>query len=199
MLQDTRTDEQLVLAYQSGESGASRRDKQAIATLINRYLLPLKFFLIKLSWYKDDGFLDDILQQTFFIVAERINTERFSPAGPGTVRAFLYQTARNICLWENEQHARQGTTIADVCTDEERELIDNDVYQPSDESKDYGQIDAQLEQIRRQLTSEEQYLMELVSQGKTYVEIQQDQLFSKFSIDYLMRKVYLIRQKVKNL
>jgi len=206
MPENAQTDEALIDAYRSG-------DKNALELLFHRYLKPLKSFLAKTSLSNDHSFLDDVLQSVMLIAFEGISQNKFTDKTPNSFRKWLYTIAYNQCIKQTQERFKEFKPLSQVFPDDEKgiedspadeaggqdDFGDDDLLVRIPEGDDYDNSRNKAEEILSQLSLEEQELMRLISQGKSYKEIQPHPWFKKYSIDYLMRKVYKIRQKVYKL
>ena len=196
------TDEQLIDAYRKG-------DKNALEILFQRYLKPLKLYLARASLSNDHPFLDDVLQDIMLIAFEGITGNKFTDMTPGSFRKWLYTIAHNQCIKQTQEKFKEFKPLSQVFPDDEKGISESqegqddfgedDLMVRIPEGDDYDTSHNRAEEILSKLSLEEQKLMRLISQGKSYKEIQQHPWFKKYSIDYLMRKVYKIRQKVYKL
>lgn len=200
MIDDPRSDEALIDAYRKG-------DKNALEVLFQRYLKPLKLYLARASLSNDHSFLDDVLQDIMLIAFEGITGNKFTDMTPDSFRKWLYTIAHNQCIKQTQEKFKEFKPLSQVFPDDEKGIADGDDSGADDldlmvripEGDDYDTSHNRAEEILSKLSLEEQKLMRLISQGKSYKEIQQHPWFKKYSIDYLMRKVYKIRQKVYKL
>ena len=193
------TDEALIDAYHKG-------DNNAIEILFSRWLKPLKYFLAKTSLSNDHSFLDDVLQDIMLIAFEGITGNKFTDMTPDSYRKWLYTIAHNQCIKQTQEKFKEFKPLSQVFPDDEKGIEegqddseDDDLIVRIPESADYDTSHNRTEEILSKLSLEEQKLMCLISQGKSYKVIQEHSWFKKYSIDYLMRKVYKIRQKVYKL
>jgi len=204
------TDEQLIDAYRKG-------DRNAIEILFHRYLKPLKLYLARASLSNDHSFLDDVLQDIFLIALKGINENKFTDMTPDSFRKWLYTIAHNQCIKQTQEKFKEFKPLSQVFPDDEKGIAesqegqddfgeDDDLLVRIPKGDDYDtSLSAGLaaasshnraEDILSKLSLEEQELMRLLSQGKSYKEIQPHPWFKKYSIDYLKHKVHNIRQKV---
>lgn len=186
-LNDARSDEALILALYNGEN--------AILDIIYyRYIKYLRFFLLKASWLKDDSSIDDIIQETLLVLLQNLHIKKFKPEGEGSFRAWLCSIARNVAMNYNRSKGRQPLNISQQLL----ETAPDDPVVPEIERKEEErERKKKLNKILSKLSPDEKDLLFQLSQGKTYKQIHEMSEFNKSSIDYLMRKVYLIRKKLK--
>jgi RNA polymerase sigma factor (sigma-70 family) len=187
------SDEELVAASQAG-------DESALNILFERYAKPLWGYLARTSFFaKDTAYLDDLAQDILVIVFEEIKSGKFVPAGAGSFKGWLYTVAHLETLRHDKQRRRTHIPISQLYPEEPTGIPDDILaYRPT-ETKDYEGINQRLNEVLSQLSLEEQKLMRLVSQGEAgekYKPVLADPFFSQYSLEYLMRKVYLIRQKI---
>jgi len=192
-----RSDEALILAFYDGEKGV-------LDILFDRYIKYLRFFLLKESWRKDDSSIDDIIQEIFLVVLQTLHDKKFKPEGEGeataesrpnrgSFRAWFYLVARNVCRTYNRNQSHQPLNISQSFI----ETAPDDPVVPEIIKKEEEQEQKKkLKKILSRLSPDEQDLMEQLSKGKTYKQIHEMSEFHKFSIDYLMLKVYNIRKKI---
>ncbi|MDI6789045.1 MAG: sigma-70 family RNA polymerase sigma factor [Planctomycetota bacterium] len=182
MLDDPRSDEALIELYRCG-------DNTALDILVNRYYDRIGFFLQRTN----PNNLEDIRQKIFLKVMELLRAGKFIPAGPGTFRSWLYETARNICHEEEREYAKQPKTLGKQLLD----AIPSDLEstRPVEEIEETVEsISAEAERILSTLSQEEQLLLRMVSEGKSYKEIQATEPFTKYTLPNLRRKACDIRK-----
>lgn len=190
LMESKKRDEDLTRAYQSGEG-------QALDTLLEQYDQPLRNFIRTISWLKDGPFIDEVLQSTRVIIFEKLRSGGFIPAGAGSFKAWAYKICQNVCWNANKDRARQPKRISELYPEEPTGMPDDLLTKMPTQTVNYDQLATKLKDTTSHLSLEEQKLMTLVSQHKKYQEIQQDPDFAKYSLDYLMRKVYNIRKKMR--
>jgi DNA-directed RNA polymerase specialized sigma24 family protein len=179
-------------------------------------------YLARASLSNDHSFLDDVLQDIMLIAFEGITGNKFTDMTPDSFRKWLYTIAHNQCIKQTQEKFKEFKPLSQVFPDDEKGISESQEGQddfgeddlmvriPEGDDYDTSDLPAALrsaqagnraEEILSQLSLEEQKLMRLLSQGKSYKEIQEHPWFKKkkYSIDYLMRKVYKIRQKVYKL
>lgn len=187
-MEDPRSDEQLVADFLA-------EDEPAFEALHNRYFKQIGFYIKKQGILKDDSFIDDVRQIVLVKVFTLLKQGRFTARGPGSFRAFIYETAQRITFDQNEKRFRLVKPVTDVFTTEE-------LFQPDElrfhepETTDYDLINDRVKKVLGQLTPEEQELMQLVANKIKYRDIIKRSEFSKYSVDYLKDKIYNIRKKV---
>jgi RNA polymerase sigma factor (sigma-70 family) len=186
-------DEALVSAYLAG-------DPTALEILLTRYYTIIRAYLFGLSFFKkDEGYLDDVRQQIVITLFTEIRSGKFKTAGDGSFRKWVYTVAHLECLNQDKKRRHQFKSASEVFPEETTGLPDDLLPQVTPESADYEQADQKLQEVFKNLTPEEQKLMQLVSQDKPYKEILQDPAFSKYSLAYLKLKIYNIRQKAQKM
>lgn len=192
MTEDPRSDEALVELYHLS-------DEQAFETLYYRYFKPIGFYIRKHSRYKDENFIEEIRQITFIKISQKIKSGGFVPVGPGTFRAFLYQTAQNICFNQNKNRMRLMKPVSEIFTDEELPGIDGFLWiKDIPLRRDYESINDRIKEITAELTQAELKLMKLVTEKVPYKQIQKESEFQKYSVDYLRRKVHNLRKRMRS-
>jgi len=191
MPEDSRTDEQLVEAFING-------DKQSMEILLNRYLTIILAFLCGNSWFvKDKSYLDEVRQEVLITIFNEISQGHFIPAGPGSFKKWVYRIAHFEAL-NHDKKKRKGPKLTSEVFPEEETGIPNDLlYDVTPTSTDYEEIEEQMKEIISKLTKEELKLMKLVCKPMEYKDIQKEPEFKKYSVDYLMLKVYNIRKRMK--
>jgi DNA-directed RNA polymerase specialized sigma24 family protein len=193
MPEDTRTDEQLVTDYLGG-------DKQAMEILLTRYQTIILAFLCGTTWFaKDKSYLDDVRQEVLVTIFNELNQipSHFTPAGPGSFKKWVYRIAHFEAL-NHDKKKRKGPKLTSEVFPEEETGIPNDLlYDVTPTSTDYEEIEEQMKEIISKLTKEELKLMKLVCKPMEYKDIQKEPEFQKYSVDYLMLKVYNIRKRMK--
>lgn len=187
-----RTDEDLVRAYKSGEL-------KALNSLLKLYEEPLRGFIHTISWLKDASFIDEVIQDIRVTIFEEIRKGRFIPSGVGSFKAWVYKICQNVCWNANKDRARQPKPISELYPEEPTGMPDDLLPKMPTQTVNYDHLATKIKDATSHLSLEEQKLMRLISERKKYKEIQQDPSFSKYSLDYLMLKVYNIRKKAKKL
>jgi len=190
MPEDPRSDEVLVTAYSAG-------DPAALEILLSRYYTIIRAYLFGLSFFKDEGYLDDVRQQIVLTLFTEIRSGRFNPAGDGSFRKWVYRVTQLECLNQDKKRRKQFKPVSEVFPEEPTGLPSDLLMQVSPESADYESADRKLQAVLKYLTTEEQKLMQLVSAHKEYKEILQEPEFAKYSLDYLKHKIYNIRQRIR--
>lgn len=190
MPEDIRSDAQLVEAFLA-------EDEPAFGALHNRYFKQIGFYIKKQSILKDDSFIDDVRQIVLVKVFTLLKQGKFESRGPGSFKAFLYETARRITFDQNEKRFRLVKPVTEVFTTEELAQPDElRFYEP--ETTDYDLINDRLKKVLSKLTPEEQELMQLVAQKTKYKDIIKMKKFSKYkSVDSLKDKIYNIRKRMR--
>ena len=184
--EDKRSDEALILAFYAGETSA-------VDVIYNRYIKPLRFFLLKESWRKDDSSIDDIIQEAFLILLNTLKDKAFKPEGEGSFRAWFYTVAQNACRTYNRDQSHQPLNISKTLIETAAAKPVESEFIKKEDKKDRKKI---LREILSRLTPEERELMKLLGEGATYKQIKENSMFSQHPIDYLMLKVYNIRKKL---
>ena len=170
-------------------------DVNALDMLLERYQKILYHFILSFSRIKD---IDDILQDILLTILKELKTNNFIPKGPGTFRSWAYSVAKHHCLKATEKLKSQPKPASQVYPDEATGMPDDLIQDMSKDIVDYGYLDYKLSKVMPELSLEEQKLMLLVSQDKTYKEILQDPWFSKYkSVDSLKDKIYKIRKRMR--
>jgi len=191
MIDDPRSDEDLVSAYLKG-------DRAALEILLNRYSTIILSYLFGISFFsKDKPYLDDIRQEVLIKVFNEIRQGKFTPVGPGSFKRWVFKIAYFECLNQDKARRKGPKLTSEIFTEEPTGIPDDLVFEVTPRTQDYDNAEVKLEGILSKLSDEEQKLMRLVSEGKPYKEIQQDPLFSKYSVDYLMLKVHNLRKRIR--
>jgi len=183
------SDEVLVKAYLGGET-------RALDILCQRYFKPIGFYLLKNSWFKDPAYLDDIRQQILLIICKRLKANKFIPRKDGSFKAWVFKICRIEVIKQDQKRQKRPRSISERYPEEPTGIPDDLLMQRPHGYNDYDPRLRYVQSIMNQLTDVEQKLMQLISQDKSYKEINQEPLFQKYSLDYLKRKVYTIRIKV---
>jgi len=187
------SDEALIDAYRQGEA-------TALNTLFKRYLEPLRFFLLKHTWFKDDNHLDDILQEIFKIAFTRIKNKEFNPEGEGSFKRYLYKIASIECKKQDIKRADQPMTFSQrFPLVSPLRAVDEIVILPP-ATPDHEHRYKKLIKVLKYLSGEEIRLLLLVNRKPKipYKEIITYPEFNQYkTIDSLKHKVYDIRQKVE--
>jgi len=196
-MEDQRSDEALVTDYQNG-------DANALEILFRRYLIPIATHLASISFFfKDDGYLDDIRQKVFLTAFAMIRSGQFTPRGPGSFKKWLYRIAWFECLNSDKERRKSFRPVSEVFPEEPTGFPDDLIPQITPQTSDYEQAYQKWQEVSKYLKPTELKLMQLVSAGnvgKKYKEIIKEPEFSHYkSLDYLMRKVYIIRKKIRKL
>ncbi len=188
-----KTDEILVRDYQQGE-------REALEILLTRYLTPIMGYLMSNSLFKNEFYLDDIRQKILETVSNGLRRkDGFVPRGEGSFKKWLYRIAYFACLNSDKKRRKESKPVSEVFPEEPTGFPDDLIRQVTPQSSDYERARRRLQEVSQYLTPDELKLMRLVSEKKSYKEIIKEPEFSKYSLDYLMRKVYNIREKAKKL
>lgn len=191
MMQDECSDESLITAYLAGS-------KQALDILIRRYFTLILAFLYNTSFYsKDDAYIEDIRSQVILTIIKELQARRFMPEGPGTVKKWILTIAKNECLNQDRKRREHAKPFTEAFPDEPTGFPEDLIADTEPEDEDYEDAERQLSENLKKLSPDELKLLQMVSEGRKYKEIQKEPEFSKFSLDYLMRKVYIARNKIK--
>lgn len=153
-------------------------------------------YLMSISFFKDESYLDDIRQQTSVTVFEGIRNGKFVPRGKGSFKKWIYRIAYFACLNSDKNRRKKARPISEVFPEEPTGFPDDLIPKTTPQSSDYEMARRKLQEVTKLLTPDELKLMRLLSDGKPYKEIIQEPEFSKYSLDYLMRKVYTIKKKI---
>jgi len=178
------TDEGLVEAYRLGEASA-------LDGLFKRYEPRWRNLVLYLSWRKDASFIDDIIQLILVAIWKGIIKGGFDP-GKGSFKQWAEGIGRNICQAENRKDRRQPQPLSEMYPEE----FPDDLVAtgPDTSTMDLERSKARLDKIWKLLTPEEQELFRLMSQDKTYKDIQRIPLFNKYTLVNLRRKVCDLRE-----
>lgn len=201
MPEDNRSDESLIEAYQQGEAAA-------LNALFKRYLERMRFFLLKHTWFKDDNYLDDLIQEIFKIAFTRITSvksDRFEPRGEGSFKRYLYKIASIECKKQDIARAGQPMPLSQRFPLVSPVRAPDAATQTTDHGRPvYAEASAgrykKLIRALRSLSGEEIRLLILVNRKVPYKVIITYPMFSKYkTLDSLKQKVYDIRQKVERI
>jgi len=185
------SDEALISAFFSGV-------EDALTVLCERYLNILKFFLYPINRSRNNELLEDIIQQTFLKVIQAIKSGKFNPDMPGKFKSYLFETAKRICLSFNQKQASQFKPASEVFPKEPTGIPDDVFTQRDMDVSPYDYYRHKLQKVLPILNDVEKRLLELVSEGKSFKEIHEnDPVLSKYSIDYLKEMMYIIKKKIR--
>lgn len=179
-----KDDETLVRDYQKGDIGA-------IEDLCQRYQAPLWHYVRRLSWYRDNSFIDDIIQIAWATTLKGLKNGQFMPAGEGSFKKLAYKICQNVCWNENKKRVREAKPVSERYPEKVPDDLRAVRSQPT---KDYHNLRARLYALLEHLLPEDQQLILLLKENKTYKEIQQIPPFNKYSLTSLRQKVCRIRQ-----
>jgi RNA polymerase sigma factor (sigma-70 family) len=191
-MDDPRSDEALIEAYRQGQT-------EALNTLFKRYLEPLRFFLLKHTWFRDDAHLDDLIQEIFKIAFIRIKEGAFQPAGTDSFKRYLYKIASIECKKQDIDRAGQPVTFSQRFPLVSPIRAADELVALPPTTPDHERRYKKLIRALKSLSGEEIRLLLLVNRKITYKEIITHPLFSKYSLAYLKLKIYNIRQKIKEI
>ena len=184
------TDESLISAFLSGGN------ENAFDELYQRYYDRIGFYIRRQSIYKDSSFIDDVREEVFLKILILFKEGKFEPRGPGTFKAFLYDTARKTTFDENEKRMRSVRPVSEIFTEEELETPDELLYREVDPT-DYELIEERVKEAMSKLNKKEQDLMQLVAEGVPYKTIITLPEFRNYkSVDSLKKKVYRIKKRL---
>lgn len=186
MSEEILTDEGLVEAYRLGEASA-------LDVLLKRYEPRWRNLVLYLSWRKDASFIDDIIQLILVAIWKGIIKGGFD-AGKGSFKQWAEGIGRNICQAENRKDRRQPQPLSEMYPEEFPDDLMDTRPDISTKIMDLERSKVQLAKILQLLTPEEQELFRLMSQDKTYKDIQQIPPFNKYTLVNLRRKVCDLRE-----
>jgi len=192
-MDDLRSDEQLVEAFLGG-------DKAAMEILLTRYQTIILAFLCGTSWFtKDKSYLDDVRQEVLVTIFNELRRvpSGFIPAGPGSFKKWVFRIAYFEALNHDKKRRKGLKLTSEVFPEEETGIPDDLIFDVTPTTTDYEEVEEQLKDITAKLTEEELKLMKLVSIPMEYIDIQKQPEFQKYSVDYLMLKVYNIRKRIR--
>lgn len=191
MLNDKRTDEDLVEACRLGDVSAPK-------ILVKRYEQPLRYFLLPFSWIKDASFIDDIIQLTFLTIFKGIKEGKFDPS-KGLFKRWAYGICQKICLAENRNHRRRPKPISERYPEEFPDDLVKVRPEPTPDPEVFNRRRAQLARALEMLIPPERRLFELRRQGLSYQRIKNLPDFQKFSLGRLRLKYYEIMETLRTI
>ena len=97
----------------------------------------------------------------------------------------------------DKKRRAEDPLTSEVFTNEETNLADLVLIQTTPRTSDYEEVAEQLNNVLPKLSGPENKLMELVGKKVPYKKIRKLREFKKYSVDYLMLKVYNIRKRLK--
>lgn len=187
------TDESLALSCVSG-------DNSAFDELFHRYAEQVRLFLHGKSWFKnDDQYIDELVEQAFVVLWQCLKANKFESKGEGSFRKWLFSICHLECFKQDSNRAKLPKTTStlfpasfgDIPVPAQKQS------EPEDESLHNEQINEQLKKILSKLTPKEQKLMQMVADNVKYKDILNEPEFSDYTLDYLRRKIYTIRKKIR--
>ncbi|MDI6733796.1 MAG: sigma-70 family RNA polymerase sigma factor [Planctomycetota bacterium] len=181
-------DEDLITAY--------RTDDKAREVLVKRYYGRLWKFAYKRSRYKDRGFIDDIIQEVFLRADQQLLAGGFTPAGPGSVKSWLFAICHNTLMEENREHSKHPRPVSEVFPEGLPDDLQMKRPEPDSEPESAYRLD-RLNECLNQLSPPDRKLFNLYKDNRPYKEIQQEPEFQGYSLDNLRRKVCDIRESLK--
>ncbi len=185
------SDEALALSCAGGNNSA-------FDVLFDRYSERIRFRLLGKSWFKDDDqYIDELVEQVFVVAWQCLKSGKFESQGEGSFRKWLLGLCQLECYKQDSARAKLPKTtstlfpssFANIPLPAKKEL------EPENETIHNEQVNNQLKEALFQLTPEEQKLMQLVADNVKYKDILKKPEFSKYTLDYLRRKIYTIRQR----
>ncbi|MBI4835104.1 MAG: sigma-70 family RNA polymerase sigma factor [Planctomycetes bacterium] len=181
MVTDGRSDEELLKA-------------NCMETLFSRYYEPGWNYIRSQSWYRDKGFIDDLVQQACLTALEKLNNNEFTPSGEGSFKAWFYQICQNVCWIGNKRHRHQPKSLTEIYTEE----LPLDIADLRPHPKNYDREMERLKKILAQLPEEDRQLMLLMAgqePGKmAYENIHKTPPFDKYELPNLRQKVCRLRK-----
>ncbi|MFA5793762.1 MAG: hypothetical protein WC980_01635 [Candidatus Brocadiia bacterium] len=188
---DFHSDEFLVSAYLTG-------DKSALETLLKRYFIIILAYLHNTSFYgKDEAYIEDIRSQAVLTIINEIQDGHFQYEGQNSFRKWVFTIVKNECLNQDRKRRKHAKPFTEAFPDEPTGFPDDLIADTTPDPEDYEDAERQLTDITAKLTPEELKLMVMISNSKPYKEILEEPEFAKYSLDYLKRKIYIIRNKMK--
>lgn len=187
MIEDTRSDEQLVTDHFAG-------NKEALGILLTRYQEPIWHYLRWKSWYKKDkSYLDDIRQKVLVVIFNRIREGKFTDKTEGSFKKWVDRIAQLEILKSDERRRHEPAVISTVYP----EALPSDIVKVSPQASDYHQISARLAKVLSYLSEEERQL--LLLSDKDYNEIHKIPPFDKYELPNLRQKICRLRKFVISL
>ncbi len=190
-LDDSRTDEQLVEAYYSG-------NKDALETLLNRYTTLILTWLAVISFFnQDEPYLDDIRQKALETIFNELGHRKFGSLVEDSFRKWAHKIAYFACMNADKKRRAENPLTSEVFANEETNLADLMLIQTTPRTSDYEEVEEQLNNALPKLSTSEQKLMTLVGQKVPYKKIRKLREFKKYSLDYLKLKIHNIRKRMR--
>lgn len=187
-----KADEALIAAYLKSD------DRAALETLLLRYLKPIQAYFRKHGRAKDDITLEQRSQDVVLAILEGLRNNRFTDTAPTGFARWVYTICRNICINANRKSLKVRT-FSEVFPAEDQSPDPSVLTEEPDIPAPYEDRRADAERVMAELTPKDQKLVRLrIKENKSYEEIQQDDDFKKYSVDYLMDRMYDIRNKIRD-
>ncbi|MFA5793882.1 MAG: hypothetical protein WC980_02255 [Candidatus Brocadiia bacterium] len=199
MQQDTRSDEQLARAFKLGED-------RAFDELYRRYLNRLRFYILKISWFKDDIYLEEVLQQIFIVVCQGIKIGKFAPWDyvpsekmSGTFRRWIFTVARIECYKQDEKRSSGPVLMPKQIADALPDMLADMRPDAVEEVESHQHLTKKLEMILSHLTADDQKLFELKNKGVKYQDILNEPEFKNIRLGPLRMRYCRILDLIKEL
>jgi DNA-directed RNA polymerase specialized sigma24 family protein len=148
-------------------------------------------------FYKDEPYLADIRQKVLETIFNELSRREFASLVEDSFRKWVYKITYFACMNADKKRRAEDPLTSEVFTNEETNLADLMLIQTTPRTTDYEEVEEQLNNILPKLSGPEKKLMELVGKKVPYKKIRKLREFKRYSIDYLMRKVYNIRKRMR--
>ena len=195
MLEDTRSDapyslqadEVLAEAYRLG-------DEPAFDMLYARYIKLLYFYLLKISWFKDEVHLEEILQRVFIVISQGIKTGKFTG---GSFRKWAFTVCRMECVKQDENRAAQPLLISGQLLQALPADLTKERPDASAEVEAYQHLTNKINGVLLRLSESERRLFELRKQGYSYERILQEPDFQGWTVGQLRTRYCRIMESLR--
>jgi len=188
-----RTDEVLAQSCANG-------DNSAFDELFQRYAGRVRAFLLWKSWYRDDDqYIDELVEQAFEVAWQCLKDRKFKSQGDGSFLKWLLGICQLECYMQDIGRSKLPKTTSTLFPASYANIplpVKKEVS-PEDELLKEEEIHNQLKEALSKLTPEEQKLMQMVADKVPYKDILKEPEFSNYTLDYIRRKIYTIRQRFK--
>jgi RNA polymerase sigma factor (sigma-70 family) len=132
-------------------------------------------------------------------IIEGIQNNRFTDTAPASFAKWVYTICKNICINANRK-ALKVKTFSEVFPAEDRSPDPSGLTEEFDIPAPYEDRRAEAERIIAKLSPKDQKLLRLrIKENKSYEEIQLDDDFKRYSVDYLMKMMYKINIKINKI
>ncbi len=188
------SDETLVSAHLKG-------DANALNILFERYTKLLRTYIRIVSWYKDESFIDSILQHAFLVIFEGIRIRKFAPSAGGSFKAWAYAVCKALCFEENRRQSRQPRPVEQALLESFSDDMEKTRPETMIEPDEHLDLTNKIKDVLSGVPAEDLRILQLRLDGRRYEDILKEPDFQGWTLGQLRNRFYrlmeLLRTKLK--